>query len=101
MNWFKIVVVGLGKLIFILDQRLAIRSVFEQPNLRWCEAAGEVIHRFCSQRITQNLYKHCPNKRVKVLFKNAARHKKHWRYVELLETIKNEKPETHAYIMKV
>jgi hypothetical protein len=44
--------------------------------------------------------KHYSNKRV-FFFKKAARHKKHWTYVELLEKkIKNRKLEAHAYIMK-
>jgi hypothetical protein len=31
------------------------------------------------------MYKYCPNKKVKVIFKKATRHKKHWRYIELLK----------------
>jgi hypothetical protein len=64
MNWLRTEVVGLGKIIVISDQHLAIRNVFKQPNLGWCEVAEEIIHRLCSHYIAQNVYKYYPNKRV-------------------------------------
>jgi hypothetical protein len=51
MNWLRTEVVGLGKIIVISDQHLAIGNVFKQPNLGWCEVAEEIIHRFCSHYI--------------------------------------------------
>jgi MULE transposase domain len=48
MNLLQTEVVGPEKIIVISDLHLAIRSVFEQPNLGWCETTREAVHRFYS-----------------------------------------------------
>jgi hypothetical protein len=77
MQWLCKEVVSPDKIIVILYQHLNIRAVFERPDFRWQESAGEIVHCYCTQHITQNVYKDCYMKRVKVLFKQAARHKSH------------------------
>jgi hypothetical protein len=77
-----------------LDQYLGITTVFERPIFLWQESAGEVVHRYCTQYIAQNVYKDCHMKRVNTLFKQGARHKKAWRnekYIKKL-TISGQHP---------
>jgi hypothetical protein len=47
------------------------------------------------------MYKDCHIKRVKTLFKQAARHKKPWRYEEYLKKINNIRPASHKFIRKI
>jgi hypothetical protein len=82
MQWLRKEVVGPGKITVISDQHLGIRAVFERPDFGWQELAGEAVHRYCTQHIAQNVYKNCHIKRIKTLFKQAARHKKPWRCEE-------------------
>jgi hypothetical protein len=46
-----------------------------------------LVHRYCIQHITQNMYKDCHMKRINVLFKQAARHKKSWRCEEYMKKL--------------
>ena len=46
------------------------------------------------------MYKTFYIKRIKSLFRVAAKHKKLWRCLELLEKIKNQKKDAYNYIMK-
>jgi hypothetical protein len=85
MKWLRKEVVGPGKITVISDQHLGIRRVFERPYFGWQESTGKVVHRYCTQHIAQNVYKDCHMKRVKTLFKQAARHKKSWRCEEYLK----------------
>jgi hypothetical protein len=41
--------------------------------------------RYYTQHIAQNVYKDCRMKRIKSLFKQAARHKKSWRCEEYMK----------------
>jgi hypothetical protein len=93
-------VVGPGKIIVISDQHLGIRRVFERSDFGWQESTGEVVHRYCTQHIAQNVYKDCHMKRVKTLFKQAARHKKTWRCEKYLKKINNIRPTSHKFIRK-
>jgi hypothetical protein len=68
-------VVGPGKIIIISYQHLGIKAVFERPDFGWQKSAGDVVHRYCTQHIAQNVYKNCHIKRTNALFKQAARHK--------------------------
>jgi hypothetical protein len=77
MQWLCKEVVGPGKISVISYQHLGIRAVFERPNFRWRESAGETVHHYCTQYIAQNMYKGCHMKRIKHLFKQAVRHKNH------------------------
>jgi hypothetical protein len=63
-------VVNLGKITIISDQHLGIKTIFERPDFRWQKSAGEVVHRYCTQYITQNVYKDRHIKRIKALFLN-------------------------------
>jgi hypothetical protein len=69
MKWVRKEVIGPGKITVISDQHLGIRTVFERPDFRWYELAGETVYRYCTQHITQNVYKDCHMKRIKTLFK--------------------------------
>jgi MULE transposase domain len=84
MQWLRKKVVGRGKIIVISDQHLGIRAVLERLDFECQESAGEAVHRYCTQHITQNVYKNCHIKRIKALFKQAARHKKPWRCEEYI-----------------
>jgi hypothetical protein len=78
-------VVGPGKITVISDQYLGIRAVFERSNFGWQELVDKVVHRYCTQYIAQNIYKDCHMKRVKTLFKQAARYKKLWKCEEYMK----------------
>ena len=67
MEWVRKEVIGPEKITVITDQHLGIRAIFEDPNRGWYEPAGEVVHCFCIQHISQNVYKDCHIKRVKVV----------------------------------
>jgi hypothetical protein len=69
MQWGRKEVVGPDKITVISYQHLSIRAVFERPNFGWQESVGEVVHRYCTQHIVQNMYKDCHIKRIKTLFK--------------------------------
>jgi hypothetical protein len=62
-------IVGSGKIIVISEQYLSIRIVFERSGFGWQKVADETVHRYCTQHITQNMYKDCHIKKIKVLFK--------------------------------
>jgi MULE transposase domain len=100
MQWLRKEVVGLGKITMISDQHLGIRWVFKRPYFGWQESTGDVVHCYCTQHIAQNVYKDCHMKRVKTLFKQAARHKKPWRCEEYLKKINNIRPASHKFIRK-
>jgi hypothetical protein len=85
MQWLCKEIIGSGKITVISDQHLSIRSVFEWPDFGWQKSAGEVVHRYYTQHIAQNVYKDCHIKRVKIFFKQAARHKKLWRCKEYIK----------------
>jgi hypothetical protein len=93
-------VVGLGKIIIISDQHLGIRVVFERPNFRWQKSTGETVHRYCTQHVTQNVYKDYHMKRINALFKQTARHKKPWRYEEYMKKINHIRPASYKFVRK-
>jgi MULE transposase domain len=87
MQWLRKEVVSPSKITVILDQHLGIRRVFERLDFGWQESTGEVVHRYCTQHIAQNVYKDYHMKRVKTLFKQAVRHKKSWSCEEYLKKL--------------
>jgi hypothetical protein len=87
MQWMRKEVVGPDKITVISDQDLGIRAVFDRPNFGWQESASEAVHRYCTQHITQNVYKDCHMKRIKTLFKQGARHKKLWRCEKYIKNL--------------
>jgi hypothetical protein len=95
MQWLRKEVVGPGKITVISYQHLGIRVVFERPDFGWQESAGEIVHRYCTQHIAQNVYKSCHIKRIKALFKQAARHKKPWRCEEYTKKINSIRPASY------
>jgi hypothetical protein len=80
-------IVGPDKITVISDQHLGIRAVFERPDFGWQKSAGETVHCYFTQHIAQNVYKDCHMKRIKTLFKQAARHKKPWRCEKYMKKI--------------
>jgi hypothetical protein len=93
-------VVDPDKITIISDQHLGIRLVFERPNFGWQESADEAVHHYCTQHIAENMYKDCHMKRVKTLFKQAARHKKSWRCEEYMKKINNIRPTSYKFVRK-
>jgi MULE transposase domain len=69
MQWLRKEVIGPGKITVISDQYLGIRRVFERSDFGWQESTNEVVHRYCTQHIAENMYKDCHMKRVKTFFK--------------------------------
>jgi hypothetical protein len=69
MQWLRNEVVGPGKNTVISEQHLGIRRVFERSDFGSQESTDEVVHRYCTQHIAQNVYKDCHMKRVKTIFK--------------------------------
>jgi hypothetical protein len=69
MQWLRKEVVSPDKITVISNQYLGIRAVFERPNFGWQESAGEVVYRYCTQHIAQNVYKDRHMKTIKILFK--------------------------------
>jgi hypothetical protein len=100
MQWLRKEVVGPSKITVISYQHLGIRIVFERPGFEWQESVDEIVHRYCTQHIAQNMYNDYHIKRVKTLFKQAARHKKLWRCEEYMKKIKNIRPTSYKFIRK-
>jgi hypothetical protein len=69
VQWLRKEVVGPGKITVISYQYLGIMAVFERPYFRWQNSTDEIVHRFCTQHIAQNIYKDYYMKRVMILFK--------------------------------
>jgi hypothetical protein len=101
MKWVRKEVVGHGKITVISYQHLGIRAVFERPDFGWRESAGDAVYRYCTQYITQNVYKDCHMKRIKAFFKQAARHKKPWRCEKYMKKINNIRPASYKFVRKV
>jgi hypothetical protein len=93
-------IVDPDKITVILDQHLDIKIVFERLDFGWQKLADEVVQHFYDQRIAQNMYKDCHIKRVNIIFKQAARHKKSWRCEKYLKKINNIRRTSHKYIKK-
>jgi hypothetical protein len=100
MQWVRKEVVGPGKMTVISDQHLDIRAVFDRLDFGWQESTDEVVHRYYTQHIAQNMYKDCHMKRIKALFKQAARHKKSWRCEEYMKKINNIRPASYKFVKK-
>jgi hypothetical protein len=45
------------KICVISDHHREIKGVFERPHLGWSVQHGEVVHWYCMQHVTENLYK--------------------------------------------
>jgi hypothetical protein len=100
MQWLRKEVIDHGKINVISDQHLGIRAVFERPDFGWQESAGDVVHRYCTQHIAQNVYKNCHIKRIKALFKQSVRYKKPWRYEEYIKKINSIRPASYKFVRK-
>jgi hypothetical protein len=59
MKWLRKEVVSLDKITIILNQYLGIGAVFERLYFKLQKSAGEVVHRYCTQHIAQNVNKDC------------------------------------------
>jgi hypothetical protein len=91
-------VVDPDKIIIISYQHLDIRAVFERLYFGWQESTGEVVHRYCTQHIAQNIYKDCHMKRGKT---QATRDKNPWRYEKYLKKINNIRLAYYKYKRKI
>jgi hypothetical protein len=100
MQWLRKEVIGPSKITIISYQHLGIRIVFERPYFRWQKSASETVHRYYTQHIAQNMYKDCHMKRVKTIFKQAARRKKSWRYEEYMKKINKIRQTSYKFIKK-
>jgi hypothetical protein len=69
MQWLHKEIIGPNKITIISYQHLGIRTVFEKSNFGRKKLVGEVVHRYCTQHIAQNVYMDCRMKRVTDLFK--------------------------------
>jgi hypothetical protein len=99
MQFVREDVVGPGRICVISDQHGAIRSVFDRPDLGWCEENGEAVHRLCTQHIAANVYKLCKDRRLKDIFVKFVGKMKPWRFNEGMEMIKDMSITTHKYVM--
>jgi MULE transposase domain len=88
MQWLRKEVVSPGKITVISDQHLSIRAIFEGPDFGWQESAGGAVH-------IRPTYK-----KIKVIFKQAARHKKPWRCKEYMKKINHIRPESYKFVRK-
>jgi hypothetical protein len=79
------------KLILIqpmIDRHRGIKEVFERSHLGWYVQCGEVVHWYCMQHVTENLYKEAGKSRKKEdnlrddFRKRRANKKKPRRFVE-------------------
>jgi hypothetical protein len=93
-------VFGHNKITVISDQHLGIRTVFERPDFGWQESACEAVHRYCTQHITQNVYKDCHMKKINTLFKQAARHKKPWMCEKYMKKINHIRMTSYKFVRK-
>jgi hypothetical protein len=69
MSWLYREVTEPEQICIISDQHKAIKVVFEYPQYDWSEENRDVVHRYCMQYISKNLYKVCLNQDIKNLFK--------------------------------
>jgi uncharacterized protein YlxW (UPF0749 family) len=69
MSWLRREVTGPGQICIISDQQKAIKAIFEYPEYDWSEENRDVVHQYCMQYVSENLYKACPNQDIKDLFK--------------------------------
>jgi hypothetical protein len=93
-------VVGPDKIAVISYQHLGISAVFERPDFGWQKSTDEVVHRYCTQHIAQNMYKDCHIKRIKYLFKQTTRHKKPWRCEKYMKKNNNIRPASYKFVRK-
>jgi hypothetical protein len=58
MRWVRNEVIQSNmKICVISDHHREIKGVFERPHLGWSVQHGEVVHWYCMQHVTENLYK--------------------------------------------
>jgi hypothetical protein len=84
MSWFRREVTGPGRIGVIFYQHLAIKAIFQYPQYDWSEQNGDVVHRYCMQHISKNLYKTCTDQHLVELFKWTAAKKKSHRFKECM-----------------
>jgi hypothetical protein len=73
IQWLRKEIVGHDKIIVISYQHLGIRVVFERLNFEWQKLACEVVHRYCTQHIAQNVYKDRHMRKNKDSFQTSCR----------------------------
>jgi hypothetical protein len=88
MSWLCREVTGPGWICVISNQHKAIKAVFEYPQYDWSEENEDVVHRYCMQHVSKNLYKICSNQDIKDLFKWTASKKKSHQFKEGMLSIK-------------
>jgi hypothetical protein len=101
MSWLRREVTGPGRICVIFDQHKAIKVIFKYPQYGWSEENGDVVHRYCMQHISENLYKACPNQDIKDLFKWIASKKKSHRFKECMLSIIQQYPNGYKFLLTI
>jgi hypothetical protein len=101
MSWLRCEVIGLGRIYVFFYQHKAIKVVFEYPQYGWSEKNEDVVHRYCVQYISENLYKACLNHDIKDLFKWIASKKKPCRFKEGMLSIRQQYPNGYKFLLTV
>ena len=103
MRWLRLEVIGDGRFFCVIsDRHLAIKSVFQDPHLRWYEDSDLCVHRYCAHHVAENLYKYVGRKReVSDRFKIGVNKKKPRRLQEMYEDFQISCPDAITYINKV
>jgi MULE transposase domain/SWIM zinc finger len=101
MSWLRREVTGPGRIGVISDQHLAIKAIFQYPQYGWSEQNGDVVHRYCMQHISENLYKTCPDQHLVELFKWTAAKKKPRRFKEGMLSIRQQYPKGYQFLLTV
>jgi hypothetical protein len=101
MSWLCREVTRPGQICVISNQHKIIKVVFEYPKYDWSEENGDVVHRYCMQYISENLYKVCPNQDIKDLFKWKALKKKTHRFKEDMLSIRQQYPNGYKFLLTV
>ena len=103
MRWLRLEVIGDNRFFCVIsDRHLGIKAVFQDPNLGWDESTDQCVHRYCSQHVAENLYKHVGRKReVSDRFIAGVNKCKPRRLQEMLQDFEIGCPKAIDYLNKV
>ncbi|XP_078158183.1 uncharacterized protein LOC144553863 [Carex rostrata] len=103
MRWLRLEVIGDNRFFCVVsDRHLGIKAVFQDPHLGWDESTNQCVHRYCSQHIAENLFKHVGHKReVCDRFIDGVNKCKARRLREMLQDFEIGCPEAIDYLNKV
>lgn len=103
MRWLRLEVIGNNSFFCVIsDRHLGIKAVFQDPLLGWDESTDQCVHRYCSQHVAENLFKHVGRKReVSDRFIAGVNKCKPRRMQEMLQDFEIGCPEAIDYLNKV